>query len=161
MEQSKLGNCRDVGAPFLICRTNDSLCALPLNSVVETMRPLPVKSLAAMPPFVLGVSVIRGVPVPIVDAARLVGANAVAAPRRFVTLRVGERCVGLAVESVIGVRIIPAASLEEIPPLVRDIADETVSSISTLDAQLLVVLQSAHIAPESVWQALQPEHLQQ
>jgi purine-binding chemotaxis protein CheW len=110
-----------------------------------------------MPAFVLGVSLIRGAPVPVVDAARLLASEPSVPPQRIVTLSVGERCVGLAVESVIGVHAIPVASLDRIPPLLREAGAATVSAISTLDDQLLLVLQGARLVPESVWQAIDSE----
>jgi purine-binding chemotaxis protein CheW len=153
MDQGRLGNT----VSFLICRSSARLCALPLASVVETMRPLPLEQLAAMPAFVLGVSVIRGAVVPVVDAAKLLGSESSAPPQRIVTLRSGERCVGLAVEGVIGVHAIPVAALDQTPPLLRDAGAATVSALSTLDAQLLIVLQSARLVPDSVWQAIDAE----
>jgi purine-binding chemotaxis protein CheW len=123
-------------------------------SVAETMRPLAIEPVAAMPPFLLGVSVIRGAPVPIVDTANLLGSTTPARPRRIVTLKIGERLVGLAVDSVLGVHVIPVASLNEVPPLLQRVGDDSVSAITRLDAELVLVLESARIVPESVWAAI-------
>ncbi|MBI3529211.1 MAG: chemotaxis protein CheW [Betaproteobacteria bacterium] len=153
MAQERLSDSRDA-ASFLVCRSNSFLCALPLMSVAETMRPLAIEPLAAMPPFLLGVSVIRGVPVPIVDTGKLFGSTTSTRPQRIVTLKIGERLVGLAVDSVLGVQAIPVASLNEVPPLLHQVGDETVSAITRLDAELLLVLESARIVPESVWAAI-------
>jgi purine-binding chemotaxis protein CheW len=144
-------------ASFLVCRSNGCLCALPLMSVAETMRPLAIEPLAAMPPFLLGVSVIRGAPVPIVDTAKLLGSTTPMRPQRVVTLRIGERLVGLAVESVLGVRAIPHASRNQIPPLMQRIGDDTESAITRLDAEWLLVLEIARIVPESAWAAIDSE----
>ena len=43
------------------------LAALPLEHVVETMRPLPVEPLGDAPRFILGLSIVRGEPIPVVD----------------------------------------------------------------------------------------------
>lgn len=156
MDSARRSDSPDVveGGPYLICRSNACLCALPLESVAETMRPLPVEPLAATPAFVLGISVIRGAATPVVDVARLLGSPAPVPPQRLVTLRIGARCVALAVEGVIGVHALPAAALAAVPALLSGAANETVSAISTLDAQLLLVLQSARLVPESVWAAI-------
>jgi purine-binding chemotaxis protein CheW len=102
----------------------------------------------------LGVSIIRGAPVPIVDAARLLGAATPSAPQRVVTLKVGDRRVALAVDAVVDVRAMPAPSLDQMPPLLRALGDEAVSAISTLDSQLLLVLEGARTVPDSVWEAI-------
>lgn len=141
-------------ASFLICRCNQRLCALPLAHVAETMRPLPVESIPDMPPFLLGVSIIRGALVPVVNVAQLVGATSHDEPARYVTLKVDERQVALAVEGVVGVRELPPASVDEIPPLLRDSGSDLISAITTLDAELLVVLQGARLISEPVWRTI-------
>ena len=153
MDSGRFGDNRE-SVSFLICRSSARFCALPLASVVETMRPLPLEPLAAMPAFVLGVSIIRGAAVPVVDAAKLLGSESSFAPRRIVTLRVSERRVGLAVDGVVGVHGIAVSSLDQIPPLLRDAGAATVSAISTLDAELLLILQDARLVPDSVWEAI-------
>jgi hypothetical protein len=46
----------------LLCRVDTRLCALPLATVLETLRRLSIEPLAGAPAFVLGRSVIRGAP---------------------------------------------------------------------------------------------------
>ena len=58
--------------PWLLCRAG-RLLALPLENVVEVMRLLPVEPLPGMPSFIDGLCIIRGTPVPIVNAASLFG----------------------------------------------------------------------------------------
>ena len=137
----------------LICRVQQRLCALPLAHVIETMRPLPIEAVAGAPHFVRGLAVIRGVPVPVVDAARLLG-EMDAPVDRFVTLHVDGRRVALAVSSVLGVRAISPGSLRELPPLLQAAGSAVVEAIGLLDAELLLVLQSSRLLPEDVWATL-------
>jgi purine-binding chemotaxis protein CheW len=138
----------------LICRVRDRLCALQVADVVETMRPQPIDPLPSMPRFVCGVSLIRGSATPVVDVGALLALNDEPRHTRFVVVRVGERRVALAVEGVIGVRGLPAASLEELPPLLRSADDEAIGSVGVLDARFLVVLRAARMVPEAVWEAM-------
>lgn len=137
----------------LVCRVLTRLCALPLEHVSETMRPLPVEPVAGVPAPVAGVAIIRGAPVPVIDVACVLAGRA-SHPTRFVTVNVGARRVALAVDKVIGVRTIPTEALNELPPLLRDASTDVVAAIGTLDTQLLVVLRSARLIPEPVWSAL-------
>lgn len=155
----------------LVCRLDGRLCALPLAQVVETMRPMRVEPVAGAPSFLRGVAIIRGAPMPVVDAAALVTGAALvsgAAPpghaantARFVTLRVdgraAGRCVALAVDEVVGVRSLPAGSARDLPPLLRGGQAESISSLGALDSELLVVLESARLLPEAVWRSLAGE----
>ena len=143
------------GGLALFCRVRDRLCALPLAHVVETMRPLAIEPLTAMPAFVRGLARIRGAAVPVVDAGALLGARDEAHFTRFVTVRAGERCVALAVEEVLGVRELAQASLHDLPPLLREAGEAVVAAVGSLDAELLLVLRAARIAPQSLWDALE------
>jgi purine-binding chemotaxis protein CheW len=138
----------------LLCRVGKRLCALPIEHVSETMRPLPVVPLAGTPAFVAGLSVIRGSPVPVVDAERLVGKDEPGQLTRFVTVKVEQRCIALAVDSVIGVRTLASDSLRGLAPLLQQSGTDVVEAVGMLDAELLVVLKSARIVPEAVWKAL-------
>lgn len=138
----------------LICRARDRLCALPLSQVVETMRPLPVETLAAMPTFVSGLSRARGNPVAVVDLGAMLGSNIPAQPARFVMVRVEERRVLLAVEEVLGIRALSPADTVELPPLLGEGAESQVAAVGVLDAALLVVLRGARLVPASTWELL-------
>ncbi|HEV8313831.1 MAG TPA: chemotaxis protein CheW [Burkholderiaceae bacterium] len=131
----------------LICRVRARLCALPLRHVLEILRPLPVEPLAGAPRFVRGLAMLRGAPVPVVDAARLLGDDD-APTQRYVALAIGERRIALAVGEVLGVRAVPAQSVHALPPLLQEAAADIVTAIGRLDADLLLVLNGAHLLPE-------------
>jgi purine-binding chemotaxis protein CheW len=139
---------------LLLCRVGDLLCALPLEHVEEAMRPLPVEAIAGVPDFVRGLAVVRGVPIPVVDAATLLSGDA-SHPTRFVTVKSGSRRIALAVDAVVGVREIPRGSLDALPLLFQNAAAlDAISAVGTLDADLLLVLRSTRLIPEECWAAL-------
>ena len=140
----------------LLCRVGAHLCALPLEHVVEAMRPLPVEIVGGAPEFVRGLSIIRGVPLPVVDTGSLLGVTE-SRPTRFVTVKAGNRLVVLAVDAVLGLRAIPADSLQALPPLLGDSCSELITAIGAIDAELLLVLRTARAVPESIWAALELE----
>jgi purine-binding chemotaxis protein CheW len=142
----------------LVVRVQTRVCAMPLLHVVETMRPLPVESIAGMPPFVRGVSIIRGVPTPVVDLGAVLGAPGGAA-ERIVTLRLGDRQVALCVDAVLGVRDLDLAALQELPPLLRGASTDVIEAIGTLDQRFLMVLRAGWALPDEAWQALAAQQL--
>lgn len=137
----------------LVFRANGHFCALPLQHVIETLRPLPITPLAGAPHYVLGLSVIRGLPVPVVDAARLLGA-AKSAPSRLISVVTGERRIALAVDSVLGVRRLDPQSQHIVPPLLLEAGDGVVESLGLLDAELMLVLESARLLPPQIAAAM-------
>jgi purine-binding chemotaxis protein CheW len=138
----------------VLCRVGSVVCALPAEHVSETMRPLPVEPLAGMPPFIAGLAIVRGVPIPVVDLARLLGGSDPLRATRFVTIRIGDRHAAMAVDSVLGVRAVRADALHELPPLLGGAGADAVDAVGTLDANLVLVLRSARIVPPVVWEAL-------
>ncbi len=141
---------------ILLVRARGLVCALPLPGVVETMRPLPVESLAGRPPFVRGVSVIRGRPAPVIDLEDLIGGDGSAAPAaRFVTIRTGDRLAALAVSGVLGLRRLDPAAMEQLPPLLRGAGESAIRAMSALDSELLAVLDAGRLVPDDVWRDLE------
>jgi purine-binding chemotaxis protein CheW len=137
----------------LVVGVQGRLCAVPLTHVIEIMRPLPVEPISAVPSFVKGISIIRGIPTPVVDLGVLLGMpNGVAG--RFVTLRVGERQVALSVDSVLGVRELDVSKIGELPPLLQGASKDVIEAMGTLDEQILVVLCAGWELPDEVWQTL-------
>lgn len=142
------------GSAVLLCQVGRLVCALPLEHISETMRPLPIEPLNGMPAFVDGLSVIRGLPVPVVDLARLLGIEGGTRRTRFVVVKAHERYVALAVELVIGVGK-PPSSEAPLPSLLGEANAEFVAAIGALDDRLLMVLESGLILPAAAWKAFE------
>jgi purine-binding chemotaxis protein CheW len=143
-----------VGGRFLVVRSKSWKCALPLEEVLETMRPLPVAPLAGMPPFVRGVSLVRGEPTPVISLTALLEGPGPSEPRRFVLLRVPERRLALEVEEVLGLRQLGAEELGAAPPLLQGAAGGQLEVLGRLDGQLLGALHTARLLPEATWARL-------
>lgn len=118
------------------------------------MRPLEIDPFPGAPRFVLGVSVIRGLTVPVVDAGALLDESSPTRTRRLVLLRAGARRVALAVEAVLDVRRLPKTTTAELPPLLASSRADVVDALGTLDHELFVLLRSAQLVPDAVWTAL-------
>jgi purine-binding chemotaxis protein CheW len=136
---------------LLLVRIPGAVCGLMVGDVVETMRPLPVEPLANVPDFIRGIALIRGAAVPVIELAALFQAHSTGPITRFLTVRVGERCVALAVESVIGIAELDENRFAEMPPLLKSARTESIEAIGTLDAELLVLLRASRLVPEPAW----------
>ncbi len=137
----------------LVVRAQAYLCALPLELVIEAMRPLPVEPLGGVPAFVRGMSIIRGEPTPVIDLALLLGAPR-EMPWRFVTIRAAGKQVALSVGAVAGIYDLDPHVMERMPPLLRGASAEFVESIRILDEEFLFALRSGWALPPEVWQAM-------
>ena len=137
------------GLRSLLCTVGSGTYAIPIEHVIETLRPLPVTHLAGAPSFVSGVAIIRGEPLPVITP----GEESVV--ERFVVVRVGTRRAALAVGRVLGIRDISLETAGELPPIFRGAKGaDAIAKIGSLDAQLLVVLDVVRLVPESVLDAV-------
>ena len=123
------------------------MCALSLADVIEVMRRLPIEPIAGAPPFVLGLCVHRGAPVPVVDAGLLFDEHT-DRPDRLVAVKAHSRTINLAFSAVVGLRSISSDAAEALPPLLREAGSEVITAIARLDAGLLHILDAARLAPE-------------
>lgn len=151
---------------WLVCRVSARTCALPVEHVIETMRALPIAPFASMPHAVLGMSIVRGAALPVVDVALLLGARAASEPfdgaqdrpngagGRFVTVRTASRIVALRFDEVLGVRTIASSAAAPIPPLLTGTMTDVCDAIGTLDHELLIVLKSGRLLPADTWASL-------
>jgi purine-binding chemotaxis protein CheW len=134
---------------------SSKLCGLPLEHVLETMRPLPLEELANMPSFVRGIALIRGRPTPVLDGCSLLGSPATqSASARLVTFKLGARQVALWVDAVVGIRSVEGTALEQLPLVLRESQTEQVDALGTLDAELLLVLEHTRLLTEAHFQLL-------
>jgi light-regulated signal transduction histidine kinase (bacteriophytochrome) len=91
----------------LVTRVGGVACAFPIAHVVETMRPLPIEPIGGSDSalaLVDGLAMVRGAPIPVIDARRLLGIPGAPATR-FVIVRAAERRVALVVDAVIDIRL--------------------------------------------------------
>ena len=137
----------------LVFRAGSLLCALRLDEVIETLRPLAIRPLAGTPAFVLGVTIMRGEPAPVVDVARLLGGEE-ADVARFVAVRTEHGPVAFATGEVLGIRATGAGTTAQHGTLIGGASEHTlVAGVSTLDAEPLLILQSMRVVPDAVWAA--------
>lgn len=138
----------------LLFRIGGWIGALPVGHVGEILRPLPLERVHGLPKFVLGLSVVRGLAVPVVDVSLLLRECDLKDSHRWVVVRAEHRRLVLAVETVLGLRRINLGALEGMPLLLERTRPEYLESMGTLDSQIVVVLRTARILSEEAWQAL-------
>jgi chemotaxis signal transduction protein len=126
---------------------------LPLAHVIEIFRPLPIQAVGEAPAFVMGLSRVRGLPVPVIDLNLLLGQEPEEDAKRFVHLQVSERRLALAVDEVLGLHEVPESASEELPPLLAA-GSPAVKALASLDGALLLLLGHVYFFPPEWVQVL-------
>ena len=142
----------DTGVASLVFRAGPLLCALHLDEVIETMRPLQTRSLAGTPAFILGISVLRGVPTPVIDVSRLLGGGPAEA-ERYVAVRTERGAVAMATGPILGISTVDAGPAGGHPALLGASNSRLVAGVGTLGTEPLLLLQSMRAVPDDVWEA--------
>jgi purine-binding chemotaxis protein CheW len=132
---------------WLMCRTGSHHFALPVRRIVEIMRMLPIETVAGCPPVVLGVSVIRGTPTPVIDVA-LLFEDQHGQCDRLVMVRTGKRTIALATQAVVGIWETADGELDGLLPLLGNV--EVIAGLKALDQQLVFLLNTARIVPDDI-----------
>jgi purine-binding chemotaxis protein CheW len=132
---------------WLLCEAGSHRFALPVTNVIETMRILPLETIASAPAIVLGLSIIRGDTVPVIDTARLFGGEFVRY-ERLVSARTSSRTVAFAASAVIAVQSIADTKCHELPPLLQDA--DAIAAIARLDGEFAFLLQTARVVPDDL-----------
>ncbi len=143
------GADNEARASWLLCRTGGITCALPIENVSEIMRPLPIEQIAGAPEYILGLSVIRGAPVPVADLGAIVSGRKTR-PARLIAARAATGKIALAVQAVTGVATIGLDACRDLPPLLRDAATDTIAAIGAGDSGLIMFLQTARLLPDEL-----------
>ncbi len=136
----------------MLVRAGARVCAIGVDQVIETMRPLPIAPLSGTAAFVRGAAVIRGGAVPVVDLGAFLGAPAVD-PGRLVLVRCGPRAAALAVDAVLGVTSLDPSGAGPVP-LLEGGGAGAVEALGALDGDLLLVLRAARVVPEDAWRQI-------
>jgi purine-binding chemotaxis protein CheW len=145
---------------LLVCQIGKRICALPADRVGETMRPLLLTPIPEAPRHVLGMAVVRGEPLPVLDLRLLLGdaseatatvkGSAAFKANRFITVKSqsghGDHAsVVLAVDQVEGVRRLPKSALHRMPTMLQGDLPQLVSAVSPQDTELMLILDSVRL----------------
>ncbi|GIF14064.1 chemotaxis protein CheW [Actinoplanes teichomyceticus] len=142
----------DAGLVALVFRAGPLFCAISLDEVVETMRPLPTRPLAGTPPYVAGLTILRGEPSPVIDVARLL-TGTTSDIDRYVAVRGGPGPVACATGPVLGVRTVHATAPDGPSTLFTGASRALVAAVGTVGTEPLLVLRSIRSVPDEVWEA--------
>ncbi len=113
-----------------------------ITQIREIRRWTPVTILPHSPAHILGVINLRGAVIPIIDLATKLGFQASAPTERHVIIivAIGERIVGLMVESVSEILGVDAGMVHETPRGAEDITTQSIQGVIPLDDDMTKII---------------------
>lgn len=136
----------------LVFRAGPLYCALPLDEVVETMRPLQTRPLAGTPPYVRGLTILRGAPAPVIDVTRLITGTS-GEIDRYIAVRAGRGPIACATGVVLGVRQIEVEPPEGPAAIFTGVSKALIAAVGSVGTDPLLLLRGIRTVPDDVWEA--------
>lgn len=119
----------------------DLLLGIDIRQVQEINRHLEITRVPQAPPFVHGVSNLRGDVVTVVDLRKILGLPAnESSEKRYVVLQSLGESIGLLVDEIADVLAAPAEDFAPPPSNIGGVERRFFSAVYTMDTELLVIL---------------------
>ena len=138
----------DADQQFVIFQLATGSYALDIASVQEIIRLPTLTQVPQALPYIVGITNLRGSIVPVLDLRRRCGLPAAepTAATRVVVVQLGSHSLGLIVDSVDEVIIIPSGTVEPVAALVHDgRAGQLLLGVARLEDRLVLLLDLAKV----------------
>lgn len=130
---------------FIGFKLNTNEYTVPILKVQEIINVPSITKLPQSPPYIKGVTNLRGKIIPIIDLKKLMNINDFTEGSKVVVLSSGQITFGVLVDSITGVIYVEEDSIEQ----PRDFnSAELVSGIAKVEEKLLIMLDTKKIVPE-------------
>ena len=116
--------------------------ALPLQVVLELIKPRPYTDLPKVPAYVRGILSLRGEVVPVVDLCQRLqlGSSTDGAAQRIVVCEGKEQSIGLLVDRITQVIRVPKAGIEPPPLILNEKVKDFVAGVGRFQGRMLIQL---------------------
>lgn len=147
----------DTDRQFVIFQLASGSYALDIASVQEIVRLPTLTQVPQALPFVVGITNLRGTIVPVLDLRRRCALPAAepTAATRVVVVQLGSQSLGLIVDSVDEVTIIPAGAVEPVAAIVQESRErQLLLGVARLEERLVLLLDLDKIVAQDDQEAL-------
>jgi purine-binding chemotaxis protein CheW len=136
------------GLQVIAFRIGGELHACDILMVQEVVSRPTIHRLPDVPPHLLGVLRLRGDLLPVLDVAATLGLALAGPPSAVLIAEIGDQCVGVAVDAVHEVVIVPPGAFRPAPST-GSARDEYVVGVARVDGVLLNLVDLERIVKES------------
>ena len=122
----------------------------PIEQVHEITRPGNTVKLPGTPPFVEGITNLRGEVIPIVDFKKRFGLGSTVAndTTRVIVVNMGSKKCGVIVDDVLEIVPVPPESLEEAPAVAGGVGSRFIIGVGKVGERLIIALDVVKVLSE-------------
>jgi purine-binding chemotaxis protein CheW len=127
---------------LVLFRVAEAPMAVPVAQVEYVERLGPLTQVPGAPPFLRGVTSLRGQVVPIVDLAERLGLGSrpLGPKARVLVVRVDDQVVGMAVDDVLRVLYLSEDAVQPPPPVVARVSARFLAGVAYIQGDVVLVL---------------------
>jgi purine-binding chemotaxis protein CheW len=132
---------------LVVFRLGDDFFAMLIANVNEIIRLQKITPVPKAPPFVEGVTNLRGRVIPVIDLRKRFGVE----PKpdghmaRIIVVEQGERLMGMMVDAVDEVLTVPSNTIEPVDEMVVSVDSQFLSGIVRLEDRLIIMLDQEQV----------------
>lgn len=125
---------------YTVFRVASEIFGIPIDRVVEIIKPQKVFSIPGMPEFLCGVMSVRGAVIPLIDLRKRFGTDPDGKKERIMILRFGDEKIGFLVDEIR--EILPLAPENIMPPpsLFRGFKTEYIMGLGKREENIIILL---------------------
>ena len=132
----------DESIQSILFKMGDEFYGLPIDSVKEIIKPLPITRFPKSPPFVEGIINLRGTILPIVNLRKMFGLPPMPLTEesRFIDIHLVGLKIGIVVDGVSEVVRISNRQIEVAPPIICGVEGKYLKGIARMENRLVLLL---------------------
>lgn len=132
---------------LVVFRLGEDYFAMPIANVNEIIRLQKITPVPKAPPFVEGVTNLRGRVIPVIDLRKRFGVASQADGQfsRIIVVEQDARLLGMMVDAVDEVLTVPSSSIEPVDEMVVSVDSQFLSGIVRLEDRLIILLDQEQV----------------
>ena len=132
---------------LVVFRLGEDYFAMPIANVNEIIRLQKITPVPKAPPFVEGVTNLRGRVIPVIDLRKRFGVASQAAGQfsRIIVVEQDARLLGMMVDAVDEVLTVPSSSIEPVDEMIVSVDSQFLSGIVRLEDRLIILLDQEQV----------------
>lgn len=129
---------------------NEETCGIDTSQINSILRYENIINISDMPEFIEGIVEVRGAYVPIVNLNRRfsLGNTGISDKAKIITVQIGDRLIGLAVNDVFEICTLSPENIETAPELIHRAGNACINRVGKKEEKLIMIIEPKAVLTE-------------